>query len=72
MKAASSKKPVAIQIISQEKGQLIIEYVLLLFIVVFIANTLSKGLVGRGEGRSGAITAKWGQILETIGSDLGD
>lgn len=65
-------KPTPIQIVRQEKGQLILEYVLLLFTVVVIATTLSRGLVGRRDGSSGVVINKWGQILEMVGQDLGD
>ena len=72
MKLRSSENLKPINIIAQEKGQLVVEYVLLLFIVVFISGLLSKGLVGRRDGSSGVIINKWGQILETVGQDLGD
>lgn len=65
-------RPTPIWIISQEKGQLILEYILLLFTVVLIAATLSRGLVGRRDGSSGVVVNKWGQILEMVGQDLGD
>ena len=66
------RKSTPLQIIGQEKGQLIVEYVLLLFTVVVIAGALSKGLVGRRDGSSGVLISKWGQILEMVGNDLGD
>ena len=72
MKSKFSGKPKSIEIITQEKGQLVLEYVLLLFIVVSISVLLSSRLVGRRDGSSGVIINKWGQMLETIGQDLGD
>ena len=60
------------QILREEKGQLILEYILLLFIVVTIATILSRGLVGRTEGSTGVVVSKWNQILEMVGEDLGD
>ncbi len=65
-------KPTPMETIRQEKGQLVVEYVLLLFTVVMIAGMLSKGLVGRRDGSTGVLISKWGQILEMVGQDLGD
>ena len=59
-------------ILGQNKGQLIVEYILLIFIVVVIASVLTKSLVGRGDGESGLIINKWSQMIQMVGEDLGD
>lgn len=68
----SSKKVTLVGIARQNSGQLLVEYVLLIFIVVVIASLLTKSLVGRGEGASGLIINKWSQMIEMVGADLGD
>ncbi len=59
-------------ILGQNKGQLLVEYILLIVIVVVIATSLTKLLVGRSEGESGVIITKWFQLLEMVGQDIGD
>jgi len=68
----SSKKITPVGIVRQNSGQLLVEYVLLIFVVVVIASLLTKSLVGRGEGSSGLIINKWSQMIEMVGADLGD
>ena len=62
----------ASKLLRQKKGQLIVEYVLLIFIVVSIATLMTRMLVGRGEGDNGIIITKWSQMLNMVGQDLGD
>lgn len=59
-------------VLRQNKGQLIVEYLLLIFIVTVAAVLMSKLLVGRADGDSGVIITKWAQLLEMIGADIGD
>lgn len=66
------KKPTLKRILGQNRGQLIVEYLLFVVIVATAAVMLSKALVGRGEGQQGAIIIKWVQLLEMVGSDVGD
>jgi hypothetical protein len=49
-----------------------VEYILLIFIVVTIATTLTKALVGRSDGGAGIIITKWAQMLDMVGQDMGD
>ena len=67
-----SQKVTLKTVLGQNKGQLVVEYVLLLAIAVMIAATLQSALVGRSEGNTGIIINKWGQLLELVGNDLGD
>lgn len=61
-----------VSILGQNRGQLIVEYILLIVLVVAIATTLTRSLVGRGEGETGVIITKWAQLLEMVGQDIGD
>ena len=55
----------------QNKGQLLLEYVLLIFIVVSAATVLTRTLVGRGDN-PGIIINKWSQLNQMVGEDIGD
>lgn len=54
------------------RGQIVVEYVLLLVIAVGIAAFLTKSLVSRDLDNGGVLTMKWHAIINTIGSDLPD
>ncbi len=69
---SSHSKSTAKAILGQNKGQIIIEYILLVVVVVIAAVLLSKMLVGRQDGNQGIIIIKWSQLLEMVGSDVGD
>lgn len=55
-----------------EKGQVLIEYMLLMVIVISCATILMKGLVSRETGRQGAVIRVWDNIIRIIGNDLPD
>ena len=59
-------------ILRQNRGQLIVEYILLIFIVVSICTILTRTLVGRGDDQAGLVIVKWSQLLQMVGSDVGD
>ncbi len=53
------------------RGQVLVEYLLLMVIAVSMASFLIKKLVGRGDGASqGMVIQQWDKILKTIGNDL--
>lgn len=54
------------------KGQIVVEYILLLVIAVGLAALLSKQLVSRDSDNAGIIVSKWNEILTVIGDDLPD
>ena len=58
--------------INNQRGQILIEYILLLFIAVSCATILVKGLVGRGEGSEGVIIKNWDRMIQALGNDLPD
>ncbi len=51
------------------RGQVAVEYVLLLAVGVFIWITLVSQLVSRNPQKPGMVINKWQQILQLIGSD---
>ena len=56
------------------RGQVIVEYLLIMVLMVAIASTLTKQLVGRGDDDStqGLIVKSWSRIIKAIGNDLPD
>lgn len=55
-----------------KRGQIVVEYILLLVIAVGVAALLTKQLVGRSTDNPGLIVQKWNAILQTIGTDIPD
>lgn len=55
-----------------KRGQVVVEYVLLLVIAVAMAALITKELVSRDEDNPGILVQKWDAILKTIGEDLPD
>ena len=54
------------------KGQILVEYVLLLIIAVTVAALIVNTIVSRDPEEPGFLIRKWNQILEFIGDDLPD
>lgn len=54
------------------RGQIIIEYLLLLVLAVGLAAMLTKQLVSRSVDDAGVITTKWNAILTAVGADVPD
>ncbi len=55
-----------------QKGQAVVEYVLLLTIAVGISAFLVTTLVSRNTDKPGIFTGKWYEILSVIGEDIPD
>lgn len=55
-----------------QKGQIVVEYVLLLIIGMLIVATLLSQLVKRDASNPGMLVAKWQALLQVIGSDVPD
>jgi hypothetical protein len=55
-----------------QKGQIVVEYVLLLVIAVGLAALLINQLVDRDPDAPGVLVAKWHSILQAVGSDIPD
>jgi len=54
------------------RGQIVVEYVLLLVIAVSLGVLLTKQLVSRDQDDPGILVARWHNILKTVGDDLPD
>lgn len=55
-----------------KKGQVVVEYVLLLVIAVSLAYLLVSELASRNSDNAGFLVAKWNRILEVVGDDMPD
>lgn len=54
-----------------KRGQVVVEYLLIMVLMVAIAATLTKKLVGRGDD-SGVIVKAWSRMIKAVGNDLAD
>ncbi|MBX7232196.1 MAG: hypothetical protein K1X29_08945 [Bdellovibrionales bacterium] len=54
------------------KGQIAVEYTLLLVIGVLVAFTITTAMVNRNPNAPGFLVARWYQIIQFIGNDLAD
>ncbi|HEX7673091.1 MAG TPA: hypothetical protein VF412_02915 [Bdellovibrio sp.] len=54
------------------RGQIVVEYVLLLVLAVALATLLAKQLVSRDVDNGGILTVKWHKIMVAIGADIPD
>lgn len=57
-----------------QKGQLVIEYVLLLALVTMFASQVVQLLIGQGgtPEEQGFVVRKWAAVIQTIATDLID
>jgi uncharacterized protein (UPF0333 family) len=51
------------------KGQVVIEYVLLLIVAVLVALLITKFMVSRNPDEPGVVVDKWNKINRAIGDD---
>ncbi len=56
----------------KNRGQIVVEYLLLLVVGVALATLLIKQLASRDPENPGMIVQKWNSILQTIGDDIID
>lgn len=56
----------------RRRGQVVVEYVLLLVIAVGIAGLVMRSCVSRNEDQAGVIIQFWDEMLRVIGSDEAD
>ncbi|AZZ36154.1 hypothetical protein CIK05_04880 [Bdellovibrio sp. qaytius] len=55
------------------RGQVIVEYLLIMVLMVAVAALLTKRLVGRGEDdNQGVIVKSWSRMIKAVGNDLPD
>lgn len=55
-----------------KKGQIVVEYVLLLVVAVGLSAFLVSQLVSRNRDEPGILVAKWYAIQKVIGDDVPD
>ncbi|HND86092.1 MAG TPA: hypothetical protein PLU50_09805 [Pseudobdellovibrionaceae bacterium] len=53
-------------------GQVIVEYILLMVIVVAIASFLISTVVSRNPDQQGFLIKKWDEMIQAIGKDVPD
>lgn len=58
--------------IRDRRGQLVIEYILLLVIAVTIGAILVRGLVNRSENSPGIVVERWKKIQAEVGEEIPD
>ena len=58
--------------LTSRRGQIAIEYVLLLVVGVTIAALITSLVVNRDPQNPGILIAKWRQLIELIGTDVID
>lgn len=59
------------KLVRNSKGQILVEYLLLMVIAIGCGTLLTKGLVGR-SGEGGTIIKQWDRIIKIIGHDVPD
>jgi uncharacterized protein (UPF0333 family) len=57
--------------LGQNKGQIVVEYVLLLLVAVALALLLVRGLVGNGDSK-GVIIQAWSGLVDFVRNDKAD
>lgn len=70
----SKKSRLNFKKLSDQKGQLIIEYVLLLSVVTVLAGVFIGQMIGKSDdpASQGLIVRKWSQVVQAIASDVID
>lgn len=55
-----------------QKGQILVEYLLLMIIAIGCATILTKQLVGRSEDNPGMLIRAWDGLIKNIANDIPD
>ncbi len=58
--------------LGSNRGQIVVEYVLLLVIGVGVAMVITSTMVSRNPDSPGFLVKKWFDIIKTIGEDTAD
>lgn len=58
--------------LNNKRGQILVEYLLLMVIAVGLATLMTKQLVSRSDTKPGIIINAWNKILVNIGKDIPD
>jgi len=54
------------------RGQIVVEYVLLLVVGITVAFAISSTMVSRNVESPGFLIAKWARLLGVVGADTAD
>ena len=60
------------KLIGNDQAQVVVEYILILFICVTLAVFLSRQLISRDPSNPGKMMSAWNKVLQIIGNDLPD
>ena len=55
-----------------ERGQIVVEYVLLLAVAVIVAALITKTMISRDPNNPGFVLQAWQEIVNEIGADTAD
>lgn len=70
---SGSKKLITMKLLyKNNRGQVLIEYLLLMLITIACATLLTKSLIDRSDASPGMIIKAWDGILKNISNDLPD
>lgn len=58
------------KLVKNQRGQIVVEYVLMLAIVVTVTTFFAKRLIGSEENSEGTVIAAWVTVTKTIANDL--
>lgn len=59
--------------VSNNQGQILVEYLLLLVIAIACATLITNALIKRGDdGNRGVIVKQWDKIIHILGNDVPD
>jgi uncharacterized protein (UPF0333 family) len=68
----SSLKPFTQDTVRNQRGQIVVEYVLLMVVGVALAALITTMMVSRNPESPGFLVRKWFEIIRTIGADTAD
>lgn len=55
-----------------QRGQIVVEYLLLLTVAVVVATLITKTMISRDPDNPGFVLSAWQGIIQTIGADKPD
>lgn len=69
LKSPSSEPPPILGALRNSRGQVIIEYILLMVLSIGIAAIVMRTLVSKNQDSPGALIQRWQGIIKEIGAD---
>ncbi|MCB0410897.1 MAG: hypothetical protein KDD22_00105, partial [Bdellovibrionales bacterium] len=71
-RGAKPSMKAALRSSQNSRGQIVVEYVLLLIIAVSVAFLMTSQMVSRSEESPGFVISKWKGLIDAIGADPAD